>query len=218
MWMMAEDDLDWNERFSLAETLLDDFLLTYPVFMSTSDLCQALLGQYPYKTEIVFNLSLSSGSSDLHQHRFHSCSIFISKCNVCWSLNPDSTYCTKRCRGKEDGREALERKRKVLYLVSQWMELCNEFLRDDEHVKLFMKVRDGALCRKFEKPEWKLMFPSRLCAVTCWMTFLSTRPWKRMWGSCRNFTCCIADSEWLRSVMIWCWYVISRRTQRRICR
>uniref|UniRef100_A0A8C6KCY2 Rap guanine nucleotide exchange factor (GEF) 5a n=1 Tax=Nothobranchius furzeri TaxID=105023 RepID=A0A8C6KCY2_NOTFU len=30
-----------------SETLLDDFLLTYPVFMSTSDLCQALLGQYP---------------------------------------------------------------------------------------------------------------------------------------------------------------------------
>ncbi|MCI4374600.1 hypothetical protein PGIGA_G00007970 [Pangasianodon gigas] len=30
------------------ESLLDDFLLTYPVFMSTSDLCQALLGQYPF--------------------------------------------------------------------------------------------------------------------------------------------------------------------------
>lgn len=29
--------------------LLDDFLLTYLVFMSTHDLCQALLGQYPYK-------------------------------------------------------------------------------------------------------------------------------------------------------------------------
>ncbi|CAG12021.1 unnamed protein product, partial [Tetraodon nigroviridis] len=83
-----------------SETLLDDFLLTYPVFMSTSDLCQALLGQYPH----------------------------------------NSTYCTKRCRGKEDGREALERKRKVLYLVSQWMELCNDFLRDDERIKHFMKT------------------------------------------------------------------------------
>lgn len=29
------------------EMLLDDFLLTYLVFMSTHDLCQALLGQYP---------------------------------------------------------------------------------------------------------------------------------------------------------------------------
>lgn len=28
--------------------LLDDFLLTYLVFMSTHDLCQALLGQYPF--------------------------------------------------------------------------------------------------------------------------------------------------------------------------
>ncbi|EAW93745.1 hCG38228, isoform CRA_a [Homo sapiens] len=34
------------------ETLLDDFLLTYTVFMTTDDLCQALLRQYP---------SLSSG-------------------------------------------------------------------------------------------------------------------------------------------------------------
>ncbi|KAG8514764.1 Rap guanine nucleotide exchange factor 5 [Galemys pyrenaicus] len=29
------------------ETLLDDFLLTYTVFMTTDDLCQALLRQYP---------------------------------------------------------------------------------------------------------------------------------------------------------------------------
>lgn len=36
-----------NNVFLFADTLLDDFLLTYPVFMSTSDLCQALLGQYP---------------------------------------------------------------------------------------------------------------------------------------------------------------------------
>ncbi|KAK9513655.1 hypothetical protein VZT92_027171 [Zoarces viviparus] len=77
-----------------SDTLLDDFLLTYPVFMSTSDLCQALLGH----------------------------------------------YCTKRYRGKEERKEALERKRKVLHLVSQWMTLCKDFLREDEHVKLFMKT------------------------------------------------------------------------------
>ncbi|XP_077065310.1 rap guanine nucleotide exchange factor 5b isoform X2 [Siphateles boraxobius] len=33
------------------ESVLDDFLLTYPVFMSTSDLCQALLGHYCSKKE-----------------------------------------------------------------------------------------------------------------------------------------------------------------------
>ncbi|XP_045900527.1 rap guanine nucleotide exchange factor 5-like isoform X1 [Micropterus dolomieu] len=76
-----------------SDTLLDDFLLTYPVFMSTSDLCQALLGH----------------------------------------------YCTKRYRGKEDRKEALERKQKVLHLVSQWMALCKDFLREDEHVKVLMK-------------------------------------------------------------------------------
>ncbi|KAJ4931564.1 hypothetical protein JOQ06_025859 [Pogonophryne albipinna] len=68
-----------------SDTLLDDFLLTYPVFMSTSDLCQ-------------------------------------------------------RHRGKEDRKDAVERKQKVLHLVSQWMALCRDFLRDDEHVKLFMKT------------------------------------------------------------------------------
>nr|XP_040021028.1 rap guanine nucleotide exchange factor 5-like isoform X2 [Gasterosteus aculeatus aculeatus] len=77
-----------------SDILVDDFLLTYPVFMSTGDLCQALLGH----------------------------------------------YCTKRYRGKEDRKEALERKRKVLHLVSQWMSLCRGFLREDEHVKLFTKT------------------------------------------------------------------------------
>lgn len=128
----------------------------------------------------------------------------FSSANQCPSLNPESTYCTKRCRVK-NGREALERKRKVLYLVSQWMELCNDFLRDDERVKLFMKVRDGAFAPKIRtlnwNEEWNLIFPFRLCAVTCWMTFMSTRPWKRTWGSCRNSTCCGADSEWLRSAV-----------------
>ncbi|NXM93167.1 RPGF5 factor, partial [Sylvia borin] len=38
---------------SSAETLLDDFLLTYTVFMTTDDLCQALLRQYPF-TESCF--------------------------------------------------------------------------------------------------------------------------------------------------------------------
>ncbi|KAM6967888.1 rap guanine nucleotide exchange factor 5-like [Aplochiton taeniatus] len=76
------------------ETLLDDFLLTYLVFMSTSDLCQALL----------------------------------------------ATYCARRCRGKEDGKGAVDRKRKVLRLVSQWTTLYRDLLREDEHVKLLMKT------------------------------------------------------------------------------
>ncbi|XP_039593644.1 rap guanine nucleotide exchange factor 5 [Polypterus senegalus] len=76
------------------ETLLDDFLLTYMVFMSTSDLCEALL-----------------------RH-----------------------YCTKRYRGKEEDSDILYRKRKVLYLVSQWTTLYRDLLREDEHTKLFMKT------------------------------------------------------------------------------
>ncbi|KAK2844447.1 hypothetical protein Q5P01_011106 [Channa striata] len=84
------DEDQGTTRGKEPDTLLDDFLLTYPVFMSTSDLLP--------------------------------------------------TYCTKRCRGTEDRKESLERKQKVLHLVSQWMSLCKDFLREDEHVKLFMKT------------------------------------------------------------------------------
>uniref|UniRef100_A0A3B4TW43 Rap guanine nucleotide exchange factor 5 n=1 Tax=Seriola dumerili TaxID=41447 RepID=A0A3B4TW43_SERDU len=74
-----------------SEMLLDDFLLTYLVFMSTHDLCQALLGQYPY-----------------------------------W--------------GQEEGKDALFRKRKVLQLVSHWSRLYKDFLKEEEHVRSFMKT------------------------------------------------------------------------------
>uniref|UniRef100_A0A3Q1GRS3 Rap guanine nucleotide exchange factor 5 n=1 Tax=Acanthochromis polyacanthus TaxID=80966 RepID=A0A3Q1GRS3_9TELE len=95
-------------------TLLDDFLLTYPVFMSTSDLCQALLGQYP-------------------------------------------------------STQALERKQKLLHLVSQWMSLCKDFLREDEHVKLFMKT---LYLTKFKA----LLISGLLCQVYITMdSYLSMR-------------------------------------------
>ncbi|KAM8883613.1 rap guanine nucleotide exchange factor 5 [Synchiropus picturatus] len=77
-----------------SEMLLDDFLLTYLVFMSTSDLCQALLGHY------------SSG----------------------------------RSRGQEEGKDTLFRKRKVLQLVSHWSRLYKDFLKEEEHVRSFMKT------------------------------------------------------------------------------
>ncbi|KAM6909798.1 rap guanine nucleotide exchange factor 5-like [Xenentodon cancila] len=91
---MTLDDDRGTPQSKDSDMLLDDFLLTYPVFMSTSELCQALLGH----------------------------------------------YCAKRHRVKEDRKEALERKQKLLHLVSQWMSLCKDFLREDEHVKLFMKT------------------------------------------------------------------------------
>ncbi|KAL3043979.1 hypothetical protein OYC64_003755 [Pagothenia borchgrevinki] len=77
-----------------SETLLDDFLLTYLVFMSTNDLCQALLGHYS----------------------------------------------SARCRGQEEGKDALFRKRKVLQLVSHWSRLYKDFLKEEEHVRSFMKT------------------------------------------------------------------------------
>ncbi|XP_026156301.1 rap guanine nucleotide exchange factor 5 [Mastacembelus armatus] len=77
-----------------SEMLLDDFLLTYLVFMSTHDLCQALLGHYS----------------------------------------------STRCRGQEEGKDALFRKRKVLQLVSHWSRLYKDFLKEEEHVRSFMKT------------------------------------------------------------------------------
>ncbi|MGH0174428.1 UNVERIFIED_CONTAM: hypothetical protein FKN15_003733 [Acipenser sinensis] len=42
--------------------------------------------------------------------------------------------------GKEETSDALFRKRKVLHLVSQWTALYRDVLREDEHVKLFIKT------------------------------------------------------------------------------
>lgn len=78
--------------------------------------------------------------------------IWLSICAKALTSHP--TYCTKRCRAKEDGREAPERKRKVLHLVSQWMALCRDFLREDEHVKVFMKVREHDVPRKAWNGVW----------------------------------------------------------------
>ncbi|KAK6327735.1 hypothetical protein J4Q44_G00033810 [Coregonus suidteri] len=43
-------------------------------------------------------------------------------------------------QGQEEGKEALYRKRKVLHLVAHWTRLYKDFLREDEHIKAFMKT------------------------------------------------------------------------------
>ncbi|NXG01131.1 RPGF5 factor, partial [Sakesphorus luctuosus] len=93
-----------------AETLLDDFLLTYTVFMTTDDLCQALLRQYPF----IEYLRIQS----------------LTYC----------TYCAKNHQGKEDDSDVSCRKRKVLHLVSQWTSLYKDWLHEDEHLKQFLKT------------------------------------------------------------------------------
>lgn len=50
------------------------------------------------------------------------------------------TYNSARCRGQEEGKDALFRKRKVLQLVSHWSRLYKDFLKEEEHVRSFMKV------------------------------------------------------------------------------
>ncbi|NXT66389.1 RPGF5 factor, partial [Chaetops frenatus] len=96
---------------SSAETLLDDFLLTYTVFMTTDDLCQALLRQYPFIES------------------------YLIKCSLTYC-----TYCAKNHQGKEDDSDVSCRKRKVLHLVSQWTSLYKDWLHEDEHLKQFLKT------------------------------------------------------------------------------
>ncbi|NXS20563.1 RPGF5 factor, partial [Mystacornis crossleyi] len=95
---------------SFAETLLDDFLLTYTVFMTTDDLCQALLRQYPFAEYLII-------------------------CSLTYC-----TYCAKNHQGKEDDSDVSCRKRKVLHLVSQWTSLYKDWLHEDEHLKQFLKT------------------------------------------------------------------------------
>lgn len=59
--------------FSSAETLLDDFLLTYTVFMTTDDLCQALLRQYPFLSVVLTEIAhLQLGLAVLQAYIKHS--------------------------------------------------------------------------------------------------------------------------------------------------
>uniref|UniRef100_A0A3P8TIY3 Rap guanine nucleotide exchange factor 5 n=1 Tax=Amphiprion percula TaxID=161767 RepID=A0A3P8TIY3_AMPPE len=113
-----------------SEMLLDDFLLTYLVFMSTHDLCQALLGQYPF-----------------------------------W--------------GQEEGKDALFRKRKVLQLVSHWSRLYKDFLKEEEHVRSFMKTLYRCVLEDlYEFPtlekdlkEFQKLLRRRQRASTCYCVF-----------------------------------------------
>ncbi|MBN3298043.1 RPGF5 factor, partial [Amia calva] len=67
--------------------------------------------------------------------------VFKNVCNYSAHLKHICTACSQKCmRGKEEGKEALYRKRKVLHLVSQWTALYRDFLREEEHVKLFIKT------------------------------------------------------------------------------
>ncbi|KAA8585952.1 hypothetical protein FQN60_007521 [Etheostoma spectabile] len=49
-------------------------------------------------------------------------------------------FISARCRVQEEGKDALFRKRKVLQLVSHWSRLYKDFLKEEEHIRSFMKT------------------------------------------------------------------------------
>lgn len=50
------------------------------------------------------------------------------------------TYSAKKHQGEEEKSDVPCRKRKVLHLVSQWIALYKDWLHEDEHSKMFLKV------------------------------------------------------------------------------
>uniref|UniRef100_A0AAQ5YGZ8 Rap guanine nucleotide exchange factor (GEF) 5a n=1 Tax=Amphiprion ocellaris TaxID=80972 RepID=A0AAQ5YGZ8_AMPOC len=60
----------------------------------------------------------------------------------CW-LCAQTRICSRasiHTVGQEEGKDALFRKRKVLQLVSHWSRLYKDFLKEEEHVRSFMKT------------------------------------------------------------------------------
>ncbi|TKC53926.1 hypothetical protein EI555_010050, partial [Monodon monoceros] len=111
------------------ETLLDDFLLTYTVFMTTDDLCQAL--------SVV--QSLSSRPATMLCKSFSwayplQCTPFTLPTHILFFLH------IQKYQGKEENSDVPCRKRKVLHLVSQWIALYKDWLHEDEHSKMFLKT------------------------------------------------------------------------------
>ncbi|KAJ1100502.1 hypothetical protein NDU88_005587 [Pleurodeles waltl] len=142
------NDLHLDElRDKETDTLLDDFLLTYTVFMTTNDFCQALLQQYPFIATWLHgkeSRSLVNVCEARAKRKGTQTSLFSKVVAHCYYIvrHTVNGACDEKGKyeGKGDSSEALCTKRKVLHLVSEWTTLYKDWLHDDEHSKLFLKT------------------------------------------------------------------------------
>ncbi|KAG8514095.1 Rap guanine nucleotide exchange factor 3 [Galemys pyrenaicus] len=104
------------------ETFLSDFLLTYSVFMSSAQLCAALLHQYPWRP----------GRWGAHAR--------------CTSLDRP-TFHAEPTGGSERERSAYvcNKRQQILRLVSQWVALYGPALHSDPVAAGFLEVPGGRL-------------------------------------------------------------------------
>lgn len=71
-----------------------------------------------------------------NKNKWMSSYFYFQQCNILLTI---CTYSAKY-QGKEENSDVPCRKRKVLHLVSQWIALYKDWLHEDEHSKMFLKV------------------------------------------------------------------------------
>lgn len=114
--------------FLSADSALDDFVLTHPVFIPNSQLCPVLTAQYP------FSPALSSFGRPGRLTPCPLCPAFI--------LNPTCTYHAQASQGCEQERMdyTLNNKRRVIRLVMRWAAVHGDHLQDEEDSLAFLQV------------------------------------------------------------------------------
>lgn len=115
-----------------ADSALDDFVLTHPVFIPNSQLCPVLMAQYPFSC-ILFSFGRSVKQS-VQMKSLSSSIAFI--------FNPLCTYHAQASQGCEQERMdyTLNNKRRVMRLVMQWAAVHGDHLLEEEDAVAFLQV------------------------------------------------------------------------------
>lgn len=115
-----------------ADSALDDFVLTHPVFIPNSQLCPVLMAQYPFSC-ILFSfgrpVKLTVQMKSLSS-------------SIAFIFNPLCTYHAQASQGCEQERMdyTLNNKRRVIRLVMQWAAVHGDHLLEEEDAVAFLQV------------------------------------------------------------------------------
>lgn len=150
---------------SRADTLLGDFLLTYTVFMPTSQLCRALLHQYPsaagtggdwapsHAGDALSPVPVTSGGAPNPLLGLLGASpspgvTFLgvaAPSHVLLVPLTGPSFRAEPLEGSEQDKAtySLRKRRKILRLVSQWVLLYGRLLQGDRSTTALLQVRAG---------------------------------------------------------------------------